>query len=184
MESTCIACKNSIKESAFRCQHCNAYQLKYPIVQPLLFSLGVLSLVLPLLVIAFDIIQELRAPKLDIEVLSANGKRKEIVIAVKNDSRKDAIVYHAQYEVTGNTYPVANLDPVVIKANSITTIPLNFNSSIGNALNFSSFRSIDDEYFRPNIKDKVWGDNETCTLYVVVREDRRVAKKVSFQCVR
>ncbi|MDV5168874.1 hypothetical protein [Photobacterium rosenbergii] len=185
MSKTCIACKEPINESAFKCKNCSSFQLGKFWVQPVLFAIGVTSLVAPLIVIAINAALALQSPDLDIYVLSANGSKREVVISATNNSQQDAIVYYAQFEQINSTYPIANIEPEVVKANSVKTIKLKFNADIGKALNFSAFRVIDDHFISPDSKeDKLWGDNETCTIYVVVHERKPTGKEVKFPCVK
>lgn len=183
----CISCKERILEAAFKCKECGSFQLKYFWFQPFLLSAAVLSTIVPLAIIAIGFLQNMMPANLSFEVLSTDINARTISVSVNNNTSKPGVVRSSSYELSDGRMVRADLKPMVIAANSIEVLSLDFSRSKGWGIPMilSDIRQVDKEFLGFAVDEGAyWADDDECRIFFVVKEDRVKAKNVVFKCAK
>lgn len=198
MSKDCLMCSEEIKESAFKCPSCGSLQIKYRWIQPAYWCAISIAAILPLGIIASNMIETIGPDDVSIEFLSDTQDKKEMNFLVQNSAGKEAVIYAAFYEGKKNkNYSKVELKPTVIKGNSykIVTAKLYEDTAMPEIL--STFKAVvksktEDIGTIEKIKqwwnnyepEEWWADQDTCTFHFLINAGEREVKSINFKCIK
>ncbi|WBA12612.1 hypothetical protein [Salinivibrio kushneri] len=198
MTKNCLMCSEAIKKSAFKCPNCGSLQLKYRWIQPAYWCAISVAAILPLIIIALNMIESIEPDDVNIEFLSDTPGKKEMNFLVQNSSGKEAVIYAAFYEEKNDkSYSEVELTPTVIKGNSYKIVHAKLNEHTAKPGILSTFKAVAKSktegvgtiekvkhWWNNYEPEEWWADEDTCTFHFLINAGEREVKSVNFKCMK
>lgn len=198
MTSKCIMCSENINQNAFKCPSCGSLQLRYRFVQPTYWFLISIAAVIPLIVLAYNAVEDVEPDDVNIDFLSDNQKQKTLNFLIENSSGGDAVIYAAFYESKNDkSYSQVELQPTVLKGNSFTVVSAKLSEQTIMPRILSSFKAVvksksEESSTIEKIKywwadyepEEWWADQDTCTIHFLISAGDKDVKSVNFNCIK